>query len=106
MKKLIIILFQICLISYISQAQIINIEDKRVRLGDSIAFKGHFDVGFNIVKNDKKLITVAGITQCEYVNHRHVVLGLSGYNWEVIFRQAVYKTDFDFFLKKKSKSVS
>jgi hypothetical protein len=62
------------------QAQIINIEDKRVRLNDSIAIKGYADVALSAVKNDKKLVTVSANTQLEYLNQKHLFLLIGGYN--------------------------
>ena len=38
--------------------QIINIEDKRIRLNDNIALKGYADMALSVFKNDKKLVTV------------------------------------------------
>lgn len=61
-------------------AQIINIEDKRVALGDSITFKGFGDLGVSLYRNDKQLTTVKANVQLEYINRRHFGLFLSGYN--------------------------
>lgn len=61
-------------------AQIINIEDKRVAVGDSIGFKGFGDLGVSLYQNDKQLMTARANVQFEYVNRRHFVLLLSGYN--------------------------
>jgi hypothetical protein len=68
--------FNSCLLN----AQIINIEDKRVALGDSIAIKGFGDVGVSLYRNDKQLTTAKANLQLEYINRRHFVLLLSGYN--------------------------
>ena len=62
------------------QAQIINIEDKRVALGDSIKLKGFGDLGLNMYRNDKKSLTAKANVQLEYVNRKHFVLLLSGTN--------------------------
>ncbi len=60
--------------------QIINIEDKRVALGDSIKFKGFGDLGVNFYRNDKQSMTFKANMQLEYVNRKHFVLLLSGFN--------------------------
>jgi hypothetical protein len=60
--------------------QIINVEDKRVRLNDSIALKGYVDMAVNVVKNDKKLVTVSANSQLEYVKMKHLFLLIGGYN--------------------------
>lgn len=62
------------------KAQIINVEDKRVKLGDSIAFKGFGDLGVSLYKNDRQLTTARAGMQLEYVNRRHFLLFLSAYN--------------------------
>ncbi|NJN35502.1 MAG: DUF481 domain-containing protein [Saprospiraceae bacterium] len=61
-------------------AQIINVEDKRVRLGDTTALKGFVDMGFNIVQNDRMLLTTRVSTQLEKIKIRHFFLFLGGYN--------------------------
>ena len=63
-----------------STAQIINIEDKRIAIGDSVGIKGFGDLGVNLYRNDKQLTTARANVQFEYVNRRHFVLLLSGYN--------------------------
>jgi hypothetical protein len=60
--------------------QIINIEDKRVRLNDSIALKGYVDMAVNVYKNDKNLVAVSANSQLEYVKLRHLFLLIGGYN--------------------------
>ena len=60
--------------------QIINIEDKRVRLNDSIALKGYVDMAVNVFKNDKKLVTISANSQLEYVKLKHLFLLIGGYN--------------------------
>jgi Protein of unknown function, DUF481 len=62
------------------QAQIINVEDKRVRLNDSIALKGYADLAVSAVKNDKNLVTVSANSQLEYVKFKHLFLLIGGYN--------------------------
>jgi Protein of unknown function, DUF481 len=81
MKKL-LSLYLFCIVHpFFLQSQIINIEDKRVKIGDSIATKGYIDVGFNVVQNDKQLTTAAGSGLLEHVHFKHLFLVLSGYNF-------------------------
>jgi hypothetical protein len=81
MKKL-LLLYLFCIVhSFFLQSQIINIEDKRVKIGDSIATKGFVDLGFNVVQNDKQLITATGSGLLEHVRFKHLFLLLSGYNF-------------------------
>ena len=62
-------------------AQIINIEDRRVKLGDTIAFKGFADIGFNLYQTDKRLLSGRANIQMEYGHQRHFVLSMTGYNF-------------------------
>ncbi|MEN9613092.1 MAG: hypothetical protein RLZZ628_3906 [Bacteroidota bacterium] len=62
-------------------AQIVNVEDKRVKLGDTIAFKGFADIGFNLYQTDKRLLSGRANVQMEYVHHRHFFLSMTGYNF-------------------------
>jgi hypothetical protein len=78
MKFCVFIIF-IFVKTYIS-AQIINVEDKRVRIGDSIGYKGFIDMSFNVYKNDKHLTTALGSGQLEAVNRRHFFLLIGGFN--------------------------
>ncbi len=80
MLKILITILFLSIISLNLNAQIINIEDKRVALGDSVAFKGFGDVGVSLYRNDKQLTTAKANVQLEYVNRRHFLLLLSGYN--------------------------
>ena len=61
-------------------AQIINIEDKRIRLNDSIALKGYADMALSVFKNDKKLVSVSANSQLEYIKKKHLFLLIGGYN--------------------------
>jgi Protein of unknown function, DUF481 len=81
MKRLFICCIFLSIFSTFLKSQIINIEDKRVKLGDSVATKGYIDVGFNLVQNDKKLITAAGNSLLEHVHFKHLFLLISGYNF-------------------------
>jgi hypothetical protein len=62
-------------------AQIINVEDRRVKLGDTIAFKGFADMGFNLYQTDKRLLSGRANIQMEYVHQRHFFLSMTGYNF-------------------------
>lgn len=61
-------------------AQIINVEDKRVRLADSISWKGYIDLGFNVFQYDKRLTVARVATQVEYLKKKHFVMLFGGYN--------------------------
>lgn len=62
-------------------AQIVNIEDKRVRLGDSITLKGFVDMGLNLNKNDKHLLSARASMQVEKQIKQHFFLFIGGYNF-------------------------
>jgi hypothetical protein len=81
-KKFLLSINLLLFFSFYVQSQIINIEDKRIKLGDSITFKGFVDLGFNIFKNDKMLMTAKASGQVEKLAFkRHFFLLLGGYNF-------------------------
>lgn len=61
-------------------AQIINVEDRRLRLGDSVHWLGKLDVGLNIYQNEKQFITASLGSQVEFKDRKHFVLTVMGYN--------------------------
>ena len=65
----------------ISIAQIVNVEDRRVRLKDSATTTGFVDLGLNIYKNDKNLTTARASSQLESARGKHLFLLLLGYNF-------------------------
>jgi hypothetical protein len=75
------VLFLITTPLHVLFAQIINVEDRRVKLGDSIAFKGFVDMGFNLYQTDKRLLSGRANIQMEYAYQRHFVLSMTGYNF-------------------------
>ena len=96
MFKHLFILTLIFLSIHSLNAQIINIEDKRVALGDSIKLKGFGELGLNFYRNDKQSTTAKANVQLEYVNRKHFVLLLSGYN--LIHTEGVANTLNDGFM--------
>ena len=83
MTKCILVLFNLFfLASFCLKSQIVNIEDKRLRLGDSITLKGFVDLGFNVFKNDKMLVTARATAQLEKLAFKkHFFLLIGGYNF-------------------------
>jgi Protein of unknown function, DUF481 len=83
MHRKIILLFNLLFFASIYlKSQIVNIEDKRIRLGDSITFKGFVDLGFNVFKNDKTLMTARATGQLEKLAFKkHFFLMIGGYNF-------------------------
>lgn len=83
MTKSILVLFNLLfLASFCLKSQIVNIEDKRLRLGDSITLKGFVDLGFNVFKNDKMLVTARATGQLEKLAFKkHFFLLIGGYNF-------------------------
>lgn len=80
MKKLLSIGIFLCLTPLLLHSQVINIEDRRVKIGDSIATKGFLDLGLNLVQNDKQLITAVGNGFLEHNHFKHFFLIVGGYN--------------------------
>lgn len=75
--------FVICcyLIACISlSAQIVNIEDKRPTIKDSIDWVGHVDLKFNLIQNGAQIISLNGDYRLEHVRYRHLFLFFGQYN--------------------------
>jgi hypothetical protein len=81
-KRNILLINLLFFASFFLKSQIVNIEDKRLRLGDSITFKGFVDLGFNVFKNDKMLMTARVTGQLEKLAfQKHFFLLVGGYNF-------------------------
>ncbi len=71
--------FMLCLKSLLI-GQVVNVEDRRVRLGDSVHWLGKADLGFNVIQNTQQFLTASAAVQLEYKQKRHFVLSLTAYN--------------------------
>jgi hypothetical protein len=81
-KRIIFLINLLFFTSFYLKSQIVNIEDKRIRLGDSITLKGFVDLGFNVFKNDKTLMTAKATGQLEKLAYdKHFFLLIGGYNF-------------------------
>jgi Protein of unknown function, DUF481 len=61
-------------------AQVVNVEDRRLRLGDSVHWLGKADVGFNLIQNTQQFLTASAAVQLEFKEKKHFVLSLTAYN--------------------------
>lgn len=68
------------LFSFNAKSQIVNIEKQRVNRPDSIHWTGHVNLGFNLVENNKTIITVNGDMRHDFSKKRHLFLSMSKYN--------------------------
>lgn len=75
-KKGVLWLLFACVVHFLP-AQIVNIEDKRVRLTDTVQLTGNVDVSFLLNKNDKQLITLSGSSFLEYGNKKYFIMSLT-----------------------------
>jgi len=80
MKKYCSIAWCCLIISVPMFAQIVNIEDKRPTLKDSIDWLGHVDVKFNLIQNGAQIISVNGDYRLEHFRDRHLFLFFGEYN--------------------------
>jgi hypothetical protein len=60
--------------------QVVNIEDRRIRVGDSVHWLGKADLGLNLIQNTQQFLTASAAVQVEYKNKKHFVLSISAYN--------------------------
>ena len=61
-------------------SQVVNIEDKRQRLRDTVDWLGSLDISGSWVKNDKSLMTLRGNLQTEYGRPGQFWLAISQFN--------------------------
>ncbi|MEM9821414.1 MAG: DUF481 domain-containing protein, partial [Bacteroidota bacterium] len=61
-------------------AQIVNIEDKRTAVRDTVLWMGYVDVKFNLIQNGAQLFSINGDYRLEHLRHRHLFLYLGQYN--------------------------
>ncbi len=96
MKKisLLFILFFYLIDFHKIHAQILNIEDTRIRMSDTTHWAGYIDIAGNITKNINLIINGRATTQIEYKNKRHFVLSLTHYNWLKTDVQSVFNDGF------------
>lgn len=62
-------------------AQIVNIENKRTALADTVGWFGQLDLGFQIVKNKQTVMTIRGSNRVDFLHHRHSAFSLTDYNF-------------------------
>jgi putative salt-induced outer membrane protein YdiY len=78
-KTIVLILFFLVKIN-ISSAQIINIEEKRIKTRDSIRWYGDLSLSASFVQLNKNILTLRGAAQVEYKKNKHLVLSISDYS--------------------------
>lgn len=64
--------FPFCLL-----AQIINVEDRRAAIGDSIGWYETLEIGSNLVKNNSSLFSIYGEAQIEFAYKKRKLLSLT-----------------------------
>jgi hypothetical protein len=62
-------------------AQVVNIEDRRMRVGDSLHWLGKADLGFNLIQNTQQFLTASAAVQVEFKEKKHFILSLTAYNF-------------------------
>lgn len=75
-------------------AQVVNIEDRRIRLGDSLHWLGKADLGFNLIQNTQQYLTASAAVQMEYKQKRHFILSLTAYNLAKTTNQNILNDGF------------
>jgi hypothetical protein len=74
--------------------QVVNVEDRRVRLGDSTHWLGKADVGFNVIQNTQQFLTASAAVQVEFKEKKHFVLSLTAYNFAKSSTQDILNDGF------------
>ena len=78
-------------------SQIVNIEDRRSQRGDTVAWFGSVDLGFNFVQNGNAIITLKGGINLERLHLRHLFLSFSRFNLVRIENQDFINDGFQHF---------
>ena len=74
-------LFLCLLTKTVVLGQVVNIEDRRIRLGDSLHWLGKADLAFNLIQNTQQYLTASAAVQMEYKQKKHFFLSLTAYNF-------------------------
>jgi hypothetical protein len=74
-------LFIVAFTSGISHAQVVNIEDSRLRVADTLKWAGNINFGLNMIQNTNQFITANSNANISYKNNKHFLMSLSSYNF-------------------------
>jgi hypothetical protein len=75
-------------------SQVVNIEDRRVRVGDSLQWLGKADLGFNLTQNTQQYLTASAAVQVEFKEKKHFALSLTAYNFAKSSNQNILNDGF------------
>ena len=75
--------------------QVVNIEDRRLRVGDSLHWLGKADLGFNLIQNTQQYLTASAAVQVEFKEKKHFVLSVSAYNLAKSANQNILNDGFE-----------
>jgi hypothetical protein len=78
MRKLLFLTFFSLVVNFLSQAQIVNIEDSRKKI-DSTGLYGHIDLAFNLVQSSQQLLTFRGSSRVDVLRSKGVWMGILDY---------------------------
>lgn len=79
MKRCLFYLFIV--IPFISYGQIVNIEDRRHIFKDSVGWFETLNVGFNLLKNDERVVDLNGTFQIEVHQKKRIFLSLTKFQF-------------------------
>jgi Protein of unknown function, DUF481 len=89
-----LLIFMFLMTQPMLNAQVVNIEDRRIRLGDSLHWLGKADLGFNLIQNAKQYLTASAAIQMEYKQKKHFFLSLTAYNLAKVSEQNLLNDGF------------
>jgi len=90
---LITIIFCSTFISLLS-AQIVNIEDRRNSIRDTVGWSGLLDVRFNLIENGQTIISTLSTARVDFLQDRHHLFSISQYNFGRVEDAAFLKDGF------------
>lgn len=96
MKPQFLLLF--CLfLTFSGYTQIVNIEDRRSEVGDTVLWLGNMNFGFNLVQNGDAVFTFHGSVNAQYLHHRHLLLSFTQFNLVRVDAQDFVNDGFQHF---------
>ena len=82
---------------YTAQAQIVNIEEKKAELLDTIAWFGAFQQDMRLVKNTSAIFVFRTALNLGHVRHRHMFLSITDYKFTTTENEQIINQGFQHF---------
>ena len=78
-------------------AQIVNIEDRRNSVIDTLGWSGFVDIRFNLIENGQTVISTLSTGRLDYIKDRHHFFSISQYNFGRVENASFVQDGFQHF---------